>query len=136
MHLPTDAQGAVNKRFVAGNPLNGKRATVVTPADLNAYANEIANVILAAGVELDPAKEDQLVDALLTLLIRTVRTGALVTIDYAAIECDGGELDDEGNLVDDPSQQITYPVEFNQDLTIDQLKTELEFYDDIDGGTL
>lgn len=138
MRLPDDvAHGAVNNRFVGGNPLTGKRATVCSPEVLNALVWEISNTITAAGFELDPAKEDQLPDAILTLVIRTMRQGGSVCIDHGDVECDGGELDDDGNLIADTTQTtICYPVTVDQDLTIDQLKTELENYDDIDGGAL
>lgn len=68
MHLPSEAHGAVNARFVAGNPLNGQRATLWTADLCNAVVEEPANVIRAAGLELDRTDNTQLLQSLIILI--------------------------------------------------------------------
>jgi hypothetical protein len=68
MHLPNETHGAVNARFVAGNPLTGQRATIWTAELCNAVVEEPANVIRAAGLELDRTDNTQLLQALQLLI--------------------------------------------------------------------
>lgn len=72
MHLPSETGGAVNQRFVAGNPLTGQKATIVTPEILNGLTYEIANVITDAGIELVQGLETQLLTAIQTHIDRRV----------------------------------------------------------------
>lgn len=72
MHLPSSAQGAINERFVAGNPLTGQRATIWTAELCNAVVQEPTNVILAAGLKLDPADNTQLLQAIQIMIDNTI----------------------------------------------------------------
>jgi hypothetical protein len=53
--------------FHDGDPFNGVQGTMVTADWLNAAQEEIATVIAAAGLALDPAQHDQLLEALVTV---------------------------------------------------------------------
>ena len=64
MHLPSETHGAINQRFVAGNPITGTRPTIWTAELCNAVVEEPANVILAAGLELDKTDNTQLLQAI------------------------------------------------------------------------
>jgi hypothetical protein len=72
-----DGPTATNdSKFTHGNPQQGVAATRVKAEWLNAVQEEIANVIEAAGIELDPEDDAQLVAALETLFVRRF-TGAI-----------------------------------------------------------
>lgn len=133
MHLPSETHGAVQSRFIAGNPLTGTRPTIVTPELLNALTFEIAHTVTAANIDLVQGNEHQLVDAILTLIIRTIRAGGQVCLDD--MELDGGELDDDGNIAGDSLNQC-FAVQFDPDITLDDLKSELDYYDHIDSGAI
>lgn len=129
MHLPSDTHGAVNARFVAGDPLSGRRATLVTPEILNALVYEVANVITAAGIELVQGQEDQLAHALVVLLRRAMGVGVAVCLD----EVDGGELDEASP---DSTRPLCLDVTVDAALSLADLRSELEQYDDIDSGEI
>ena len=60
--------GHVNRRFVMENVAAGRPPTEITNSWLNAVQEEIVNVILAAGIVLDPASENQLATAIAELI--------------------------------------------------------------------
>lgn len=83
MHLPSETHGAINQRFVAGNPVTGQKPTVCTPELLNAFTYEITNVILEAGIELVKGKEDQLLLAMQALIDQRVKQQVTTAIAAA-----------------------------------------------------
>lgn len=54
----------VDGLFHPGDPLTGTKGTPVSTAVLNAILMEIVNVILAAGIALDPTSQSQLLAAI------------------------------------------------------------------------
>ncbi len=63
-----DLFGAGKHGFKGGNPATGEKATYFSPDWANQVQEEIAGVIEAAGLELDPADLTQMVDALAILV--------------------------------------------------------------------
>lgn len=64
----TNAEGHVANRYTEGNPSLGQPATVVGAEEMNNLQEEIVNVVLAAGLTLDGATENQLLQALNILI--------------------------------------------------------------------
>jgi hypothetical protein len=71
--LPTPAPAGAPGYFGRGNPLNGGPATVVTADFLNGVAEEMIGVIESAGLDPDINDNTQLLQATLTLGVRTNR---------------------------------------------------------------
>lgn len=63
-----DSAGQVDGRFVAGNPITGTPPTSFTADWSNAVQEEIANVIVGAGIDLDKADNTQLLLAINALI--------------------------------------------------------------------
>lgn len=64
----TDAEGHDSNRYSEGNPSLGIPATVVGAEEMNNLQEELANIVDAAGITLDAGDEDQVLEALATLL--------------------------------------------------------------------
>lgn len=54
-------------QFIDGDPWNNVQGTAITAAWLNAVQNELSNICSAANIPLDPAKNDQVMSALVRL---------------------------------------------------------------------
>ena len=77
-----DADGNVGNRYSNGNPTLGQVATLVEETMMNLFQEEIVNVVLEAGITLNGAVEDQLKDAILTLIERGGNAQATATIGH------------------------------------------------------
>jgi hypothetical protein len=78
-----DAAGHVGNLFVEGDVGTGQPATVLDASWHNAVQEEIANVIENAGIALNPAEDDQLYQAIGTLIgQRTGFRSAVVNGDF------------------------------------------------------
>ena len=90
MHRIDSADATPDHLFTAGDPTVPVDATTVTPDWLNSVQEEICAVIEDAGVPLDKAKRDQLLEA-----IREIAAVRLAP--------DGGIIETEAGLAVDPS---------------------------------
>ena len=59
-----DTANAVGSQFVNRDEINKKPGTIIDASIMNAMQNEIVNVILAAGIQLNKSKHDQLKTAI------------------------------------------------------------------------
>lgn len=62
-----DTPDAVNGLFDDGNPLLGRKGTMLDAAMANAWMLEIINVILHAGIQLEKGNNEQLRDAIIAI---------------------------------------------------------------------
>jgi len=63
------------RTFTGGNPAANIQATVVTPEFMTLLQEEVVNVILAAGMELDPETDTQLRQAIAALIANAMLAG-------------------------------------------------------------
>ena len=59
-----DTANAVDSQFVNRDEISRKPGTIIDASIMNAMQNEIVNVILGAGIQLDKTKHDQLKTAI------------------------------------------------------------------------
>lgn len=84
MHRIDTPNAAAGGLFTNGNPALGTAATEVDAAILNAFQEELANVIEGEGITLDKAQHDQLRLALISMIARLGPLGMrYVTADTA-----------------------------------------------------
>jgi hypothetical protein len=89
MHI-IDTAGAVDGRFVEGNPQNGRQATRVGAKFMNTIMDEIATVVAAAGIVLDDDDNTQLFGSITALIGGALADGGgAVTLDQFTMH-DGG----------------------------------------------
>jgi hypothetical protein len=69
--------------FHDGDPFNGVTGTMVTADWLNSIQEELVSVIAAAGIALDPAQSDQLLEAIQTLVAGIVTTALAAAMSTA-----------------------------------------------------
>jgi hypothetical protein len=69
--------------FHDGDPFNGITGTMVTADWLNSIQEELVSVIAAAGLALDPAQSDQLLEAIQTLITDFVAQALTIAMSTA-----------------------------------------------------
>ncbi|QUM72172.1 gp53-like domain-containing protein [Sphingopyxis granuli] len=89
--------GNVNNQFSEGNPAIGQQATMVTAKWTNDVQEEICNVIEEAGIALDGEAQNQLYQAIVSLVAGVVGdgSGAVPTtrlVSAAGLATGGGDL--------------------------------------------
>lgn len=94
----TDAEGNVEGQFHPGNPAIGQRATRIGADWLNAVQEEISAVIENAGIALDKAENDQLYNAIVSLVAGVVGDGSGAVPTTRTISVSGGLLTGGGDL--------------------------------------
>jgi hypothetical protein len=108
----TTAEANDGNRYTEGNPSLGIPATVVGAEELNNIQEEIVNVVLDAGLTLNGADEDQLLEALQIIIGRGVTQASQAIADNTGPADVTGLVFDKANVI---AARILFHIERRDD---------------------